>query len=155
VGADHVRWDRHLSVLGVYSLCKGHRDFPDPPPYPYLHIRNKDFPWGKLRIYSRPRENTILNLNQVSKPQIYSRPKNNTIINLNQVSKPQIYSRPKNNTILNLNQVSKALTNSCLKKYSYGFKPNKMFLSFTKFIENPYRFKTYFMVNLMVFILEL
>ncbi|CAD6272726.1 unnamed protein product [Miscanthus lutarioriparius] len=50
-----VKWERityagiaTCTVLAVYNLSKGHRDFPDPPPYPYLHIRNKDFPWGNI-----------------------------------------------------------------------------------------------------------
>ncbi|ERN14235.1 hypothetical protein AMTR_s00033p00138450 [Amborella trichopoda] len=33
------------TVLAVYNLSKGHPHYPDPPPYPYLHIRNKEFPW--------------------------------------------------------------------------------------------------------------
>ncbi|KAL6222755.1 hypothetical protein ACLB2K_006146 [Fragaria x ananassa] len=32
--------------LAVYILSKGHHHYETPPPYPYLHIRNKEFPWG-------------------------------------------------------------------------------------------------------------
>ncbi|KAG5029005.1 Cytochrome c oxidase subunit 6a, mitochondrial [Glycine soja] len=32
--------------LAVYNLSKGHPHFKEPPAYPYLHIRNKEFPWG-------------------------------------------------------------------------------------------------------------
>nr|GFA66744.1 cytochrome c oxidase subunit 6A, mitochondrial [Tanacetum cinerariifolium]GFA66752.1 cytochrome c oxidase subunit 6A, mitochondrial [Tanacetum cinerariifolium]GFA70480.1 cytochrome c oxidase subunit 6A, mitochondrial [Tanacetum cinerariifolium] len=34
------------SVLAVVNLSKGHPHFDEPPAYPYLHIRNKEFPWG-------------------------------------------------------------------------------------------------------------
>nr|XP_043616623.1 cytochrome c oxidase subunit 6a, mitochondrial-like [Erigeron canadensis] len=34
------------SVLAFVNLSKGHPHFEEPPPYPYLHIRNKEFPWG-------------------------------------------------------------------------------------------------------------
>ncbi|CAA7404285.1 unnamed protein product [Spirodela intermedia] len=34
------------TILAIYSLSKGHAHFDEPPPYPYLHIRNKEFPWG-------------------------------------------------------------------------------------------------------------
>ncbi|KAK3030435.1 hypothetical protein RJ639_039192 [Escallonia herrerae] len=40
------------TVLAVYQLSKGHHHFDTPPPYPYLHIRNKEFPWGMLFILS-------------------------------------------------------------------------------------------------------
>ncbi|KAL6993915.1 Cytochrome c oxidase subunit 6A [Sarracenia purpurea var. burkii] len=34
------------TVLAVYNLSKGHPHYEEPPPYPYLHVRNKEFPWG-------------------------------------------------------------------------------------------------------------
>ncbi|ESW27779.1 hypothetical protein PHAVU_003G231600 [Phaseolus vulgaris] len=32
--------------LALYTLSKGHHHTEAPPAYPYLHIRNKEFPWG-------------------------------------------------------------------------------------------------------------
>ncbi|KAF9622958.1 hypothetical protein IFM89_035673 [Coptis chinensis] len=34
------------TALAVYCLSKPHPHHEDPPAYPYLHIRNKEFPWG-------------------------------------------------------------------------------------------------------------
>ncbi|CAA3019775.1 cytochrome c oxidase subunit 6a, mitochondrial-like [Olea europaea var. sylvestris] len=34
------------SILAVINLSKGHPHHEEPPSYPYLHIRNKEFPWG-------------------------------------------------------------------------------------------------------------
>ncbi len=34
------------TILAVINLSKGHPHFEEPPAYPYLHIRNKEFPWG-------------------------------------------------------------------------------------------------------------
>ncbi|XP_022775069.1 cytochrome c oxidase subunit 6a, mitochondrial-like isoform X2 [Durio zibethinus] len=34
------------TVLAIYNLSKGHPHHEEPPPYPYLHIRSKEFPWG-------------------------------------------------------------------------------------------------------------
>ncbi|CAN1815401.1 Cytochrome c oxidase subunit 6a, mitochondrial, partial [Linum perenne] len=34
------------AALGTYILSKGHHHYEEPPAYPYLHIRNKEFPWG-------------------------------------------------------------------------------------------------------------
>ncbi|RAL46643.1 unnamed protein product [Cuscuta campestris] len=34
------------TVLAVAILSKGHPHYEEPPAYPYLHIRNKEFPWG-------------------------------------------------------------------------------------------------------------
>ncbi|CAN0865006.1 Cytochrome c oxidase subunit 6a, mitochondrial [Linum grandiflorum] len=34
------------SALAAYCLSKGHPHSEEPPAYPYLHIRNKEFPWG-------------------------------------------------------------------------------------------------------------
>ncbi|KZV21325.1 hypothetical protein F511_32142 [Dorcoceras hygrometricum] len=35
------------TTLSIYNLSKGHHHFEEPPAYPYLHIRNKEFPWGQ------------------------------------------------------------------------------------------------------------
>ncbi|XP_061351645.1 cytochrome c oxidase subunit 6a, mitochondrial [Gastrolobium bilobum] len=34
------------TILAIYTLSKGHPHFDETPSYPYLHIRNKEFPWG-------------------------------------------------------------------------------------------------------------
>ncbi|XP_071735216.1 cytochrome c oxidase subunit 6a, mitochondrial-like [Rutidosis leptorrhynchoides] len=34
------------SILAIVNLSKGHPHFEEPPAYPYMHIRNKEFPWG-------------------------------------------------------------------------------------------------------------
>ncbi|KAI4330786.1 hypothetical protein MLD38_029038 [Melastoma candidum] len=34
------------TILAFYNLSKGHPHHEEPPAYPYLHIRNKEFPWG-------------------------------------------------------------------------------------------------------------
>lgn len=34
------------TALGTYCLSGEHEHFEDPPAYPYMHIRNKEFPWG-------------------------------------------------------------------------------------------------------------
>ncbi|MCD7452418.1 Cytochrome c oxidase subunit 6A [Datura stramonium] len=34
------------TILAVINLSKGHPHSDEPPAYPYLHIRNKEFPWG-------------------------------------------------------------------------------------------------------------
>ncbi|XP_022136571.1 cytochrome c oxidase subunit 6a, mitochondrial [Momordica charantia] len=34
------------TTLAFYNLSKGHPHHEEPPAYPYLHIRNKEFPWG-------------------------------------------------------------------------------------------------------------
>ncbi|KAJ8451767.1 hypothetical protein Cgig2_007250 [Carnegiea gigantea] len=38
------------TVLSIYNLSKGHHHDEEPPPYPYLHIRNKEFPWGSVDL---------------------------------------------------------------------------------------------------------
>ncbi|KAB2058252.1 Cytochrome c oxidase subunit 6a, mitochondrial -like protein [Gossypium arboreum] len=48
-----AKWEK-ITYLGIltctglafYNLSKGHPHYEEPPPYPYLHIRNKEFPWG-------------------------------------------------------------------------------------------------------------
>ncbi|KAK9949239.1 hypothetical protein M0R45_004772 [Rubus argutus] len=42
--------------LGVYILSKGHHHYDPPPPYPYLHIRNKEFPWGPDGLFEQKHE---------------------------------------------------------------------------------------------------
>ncbi|RYR11292.1 hypothetical protein Ahy_B05g079756 [Arachis hypogaea] len=39
------------SGLAFYILSKGHPHHEEPPPYPYLHIRNKEFPWGPNGLF--------------------------------------------------------------------------------------------------------
>ncbi|CAH9143808.1 unnamed protein product [Cuscuta epithymum] len=34
------------SILAVVTLSKGHPHHYEPPAYSYMHIRNKEFPWG-------------------------------------------------------------------------------------------------------------
>ncbi|XP_074275355.1 cytochrome c oxidase subunit 6a, mitochondrial-like [Silene latifolia] len=34
------------TALAVWNLSKGHPHFDEPPAYPHMHIRNKEFPWG-------------------------------------------------------------------------------------------------------------
>ncbi|WOK94452.1 cytochrome c oxidase subunit 6a, mitochondrial-like [Canna indica] len=34
------------TILAIYNLSKGHPHHEENPPYSYLHIRNKEFPWG-------------------------------------------------------------------------------------------------------------
>ncbi|KAG0456877.1 hypothetical protein HPP92_024665 [Vanilla planifolia] len=41
------------TVLSVYHLSKGHEHHPEPPAYPYLHIRNKEFPWGPDGLFEK------------------------------------------------------------------------------------------------------
>ncbi|KAK6151115.1 hypothetical protein DH2020_016047 [Rehmannia glutinosa] len=36
------------TILAIVNLSKGHPHHEEPPAYPYLHIRNKEFPWGKF-----------------------------------------------------------------------------------------------------------
>ncbi|KAF8117710.1 hypothetical protein N665_0008s0064 [Sinapis alba] len=48
-----AKWEK-ITYLGIASctalatlvLSKGHQHGDDPPAYPYMHIRNKEFPWG-------------------------------------------------------------------------------------------------------------
>ncbi|KAG6646885.1 hypothetical protein I3843_07G038900 [Carya illinoinensis] len=41
------------TVLAIYNLSKGHPHHEEPPPYPYLHIRNKEFPWGPDGLFEK------------------------------------------------------------------------------------------------------
>ncbi|WOL05097.1 cytochrome c oxidase subunit 6a, mitochondrial-like [Canna indica] len=38
-------------LLSIYNLRKGHHEYPEPPPCPYLHIKNKEFPWGPEPLF--------------------------------------------------------------------------------------------------------
>ncbi|PWA70676.1 cytochrome c oxidase, subunit VIa [Artemisia annua] len=38
------------TILAFVNLSKGHPHFEEPPAYPYLHIRNKEFPWGMFYV---------------------------------------------------------------------------------------------------------
>ncbi|CAL9159379.1 unnamed protein product, partial [Musa hybrid cultivar] len=38
------------TTLAIYNLSKGHHHGEEPPAYPYLHIRNKEFPWGLFSL---------------------------------------------------------------------------------------------------------
>ncbi|EES19098.1 cytochrome c oxidase subunit 6a, mitochondrial [Sorghum bicolor] len=60
-----VKWERityagiaTCTVLAMFNLSKGHQEFPDPPPNPYLHIRNKDFPWGPDGLFERKKKHS-------------------------------------------------------------------------------------------------
>ncbi|CAI9110518.1 OLC1v1010565C2 [Oldenlandia corymbosa var. corymbosa] len=51
--AEAAKWEKitylgivSCTILAVVNLSKGHPHHDEPPPYPYLHIRNKEFPWG-------------------------------------------------------------------------------------------------------------
>ncbi|XAR71433.1 Cytochrome-c oxidase [Bertholletia excelsa] len=41
------------TILTIYNLSKGHQHHEEPPPYPYLHIRNKEFPWGPDGLFEK------------------------------------------------------------------------------------------------------
>ncbi|KAF7098176.1 hypothetical protein CFC21_099937 [Triticum aestivum] len=40
------------TLLTAWNLSKGHPHFDEPPAYPYLHIRNKEFPWRAMGLTS-------------------------------------------------------------------------------------------------------
>ncbi|KAH6759907.1 cytochrome c oxidase-like protein [Perilla frutescens var. hirtella] len=51
--AEASKWEKITYVgivacttLAIFNLSKGHPHYDEPPAYPYLHIRNKEFPWG-------------------------------------------------------------------------------------------------------------
>ncbi|KAJ8618744.1 hypothetical protein MRB53_014930 [Persea americana] len=45
------------TILAIYNLSKGHpHHYEEPPPYPYLRIRKKDFPWGPHSLFERKHE---------------------------------------------------------------------------------------------------
>ncbi|XP_042493242.1 cytochrome c oxidase subunit 6a, mitochondrial-like [Macadamia integrifolia] len=41
------------TILAIYNLSKRHPHYEEPPPYPYLHIRNKEFPWGDHSLFEK------------------------------------------------------------------------------------------------------
>lgn len=49
------------TILAFVNLSKGHPHFEEPPAYPYLHIRNKEFPWGPDGLFE-VKEHTLLSL---------------------------------------------------------------------------------------------
>ncbi|XP_057420124.1 cytochrome c oxidase subunit 6a, mitochondrial [Lotus japonicus] len=44
------------TALAAYCLSKGHPHYEEPPAYPYLHIRNKEFPWGPDGLFETKHE---------------------------------------------------------------------------------------------------
>ncbi|EYU41359.1 hypothetical protein ABFS82_12G023500 [Erythranthe guttata] len=51
--AEASKWEKITYVgiaactcLAAFILSKGHPHHDEPPAYPFLHIRNKEFPWG-------------------------------------------------------------------------------------------------------------
>eukprot|EP00894_Picocystis_sp_ML_P004416 jgi/Pico_ML_1/54933/g70.t1 len=38
-------------LLAAYNLSGHHEEEAESPPYSYLRIRNKDFPWGKCGLF--------------------------------------------------------------------------------------------------------
>ncbi|CAN6303374.1 unnamed protein product [Urochloa humidicola] len=49
------------TLLAAYNLSKGHPHFDEPPAYPYLHIRNKEFPWGPDGLFETKDHHRALN----------------------------------------------------------------------------------------------
>ncbi|TVU44809.1 hypothetical protein EJB05_04268 [Eragrostis curvula] len=55
-----AKWEK-ITYVGIvfctlfagYNLSKGHPHFDEPPAYPYLHIRNKEFPWGPDGLFEK------------------------------------------------------------------------------------------------------
>ncbi|XP_008790423.3 cytochrome c oxidase subunit 6a, mitochondrial-like, partial [Phoenix dactylifera] len=41
------------TVLSIYNLSQDHPHHPEPPAYQYLHVRNKEFPWGPDGLFER------------------------------------------------------------------------------------------------------
>ncbi|KAI4985126.1 hypothetical protein ZWY2020_017756 [Hordeum vulgare] len=39
------------TLLAAWNLSKGHPHYDEPPAYPYLRIRNKEFPWGPNGLF--------------------------------------------------------------------------------------------------------
>ncbi|GLJ30402.1 hypothetical protein SUGI_0601590 [Cryptomeria japonica] len=46
------------TALGIYDLSGEHEHFDEPPRYPYLHIRNKEFPWGPDGLFERKKHHS-------------------------------------------------------------------------------------------------
>ncbi|XP_065876524.1 cytochrome c oxidase subunit 6a, mitochondrial [Euphorbia lathyris] len=58
--AEAAKWEKityvaiaSCTALAAYCLSKGHSHEEEPPAYPYLHIRNKEFPWGPDGLFER------------------------------------------------------------------------------------------------------
>ncbi|KAI8541975.1 hypothetical protein RHMOL_Rhmol08G0102900 [Rhododendron molle] len=41
------------TTLAIFILSKGHPHHEEPPAYPYMHIRNKEFPWGPDGLFEK------------------------------------------------------------------------------------------------------
>ncbi|XP_038990073.1 cytochrome c oxidase subunit 6a, mitochondrial-like [Phoenix dactylifera] len=41
------------TVLSIYNLSKDHPHHLEPPAYEYLHVRNKEFPWGPDGLFEK------------------------------------------------------------------------------------------------------
>ncbi|XP_010248259.1 PREDICTED: cytochrome c oxidase subunit 6a, mitochondrial-like [Nelumbo nucifera] len=41
------------TILAFNNLSKGHPHHEETPPYSYLHIRNKEFPWGPDGLFEK------------------------------------------------------------------------------------------------------
>ncbi|XP_050204305.1 cytochrome c oxidase subunit 6a, mitochondrial [Mercurialis annua] len=60
--AEASKWEKityvaiaSCTILAIYNLSKGHPHYEEPPAYPFLHIRNKEFPWGPDGLFeSKP-----------------------------------------------------------------------------------------------------
>nr|ABK21401.1 unknown [Picea sitchensis]ABK27052.1 unknown [Picea sitchensis]ABR16190.1 unknown [Picea sitchensis] len=46
------------TALATYSLSGEHEHFEESPAYPYLHIRNKEFPWGPDGLFERKKHHS-------------------------------------------------------------------------------------------------
>ncbi|KAD5960926.1 hypothetical protein E3N88_12399 [Mikania micrantha] len=58
------------SILAFVNLSKGHPHFEEPPAYPYLHIRNKEFPWASNKAmlsFSLVAWSTVYNIGRAGK----------------------------------------------------------------------------------------
>ncbi|KAB2626653.1 cytochrome c oxidase subunit 6a [Pyrus ussuriensis x Pyrus communis] len=44
------------TILAFVNLSKPHPHYDAPPAYPYLHIRNKEFPWGPDGLFEAKHE---------------------------------------------------------------------------------------------------
>ena len=47
---------RVFTGKAVYDLSQSHEHSSEEPEYPYLRIRNKDFPWGPDGLFERKHE---------------------------------------------------------------------------------------------------
>ena len=47
-----------FTALATYSLSGEHEHFEESPAYPYMHIRNKEFPWCLDGIFERKKHDS-------------------------------------------------------------------------------------------------